>query len=78
MFLLSYAFVISTLLTLQFNSNRKDESLFQGTSLVLSLLIKVGGFLWRHVAPMVVAIENHRTMKGYDEPRRELSHSTGC
>lgn len=62
-----YIAAISALLAWQFNSNRQKDSLFQRASLILSILIKIGGLGWRFLAPFVVSLENHRTLKGYDD-----------
>lgn len=66
-FVTLYIAAISALLAWQFNSNRQTESIFQQASLILSILIKIGGLGWRFLAPFVVSLENHRTLKGYDD-----------
>ncbi|CAK9016638.1 unnamed protein product [Durusdinium trenchii] len=66
-FIAIYVAVISALLAWQFQSVRESKAVFQGTSLILSILIKAGGLAWRYLAPLVVSLENRRTLKGYDD-----------
>ncbi|CAJ1384786.1 unnamed protein product [Effrenium voratum] len=65
-FVMIYVSLISAVLAWQFNQP-ESKFFYQSSSIIISIVIKAGNFLWTHLAPMVVQLENHRTIKGSDD-----------